>query len=100
VADQRVAGPLFSTGEFLSIESQFNYKTDHAICLKIRNFVPKNPCELQSLIQSRKQVYVPAFLGEIGAVNSKGPYLILHEDTQQHVTANCLSPCIPEVIQL
>lgn len=45
-------------------------------------------------------MYVPVFLVEDSAAKSKGPYLILHEDTQQHVTANCLSPCIPEAIQL
>lgn len=43
-------------------------------------------------------MYIPVFLVEDG-VKYKGPYLILHKDTQQHVTANCLSPCIPEAIQ-
>lgn len=33
--NQGVAGPPFSPGDFLSIQSLFNYKTEHRICLKI-----------------------------------------------------------------
>lgn len=59
-----------------------------------------NLCELLSLIWSREQGYIPVFFVAGGTGESKGPYLILHEDAQQHRRANCLSLCIPEVIRL
>lgn len=45
-------------------------------------------------------MFVPVFLVEGDAVESEGPDLTLHEDAEQHRTANCLGLCIPEGIQL
>lgn len=45
-------------------------------------------------------MFVPVFLVEGVAVESKGPDLILHEDAEQHRTANCLRLCKSEGIQL
>lgn len=99
--DTRVPGPPFSAREF--IVSQFNYRTDHGICLKINFYCEnkiKNSSWIAALAWSRKGVFVPVFLVEGDAVESEGFDLTLHEDAEQHRAANCLGSCIPEGIQL